>query len=378
MSANIKYHSVVSENDKESGFQEFDTVDFVLTGEGRKLAKNSILLSYDLQVNSTAGTPKAVTDQIRYNHKIGGHSFFESFQVSNPSGVVENLQSYPIFCNQIASATLSQNDYYSLDLLAEGRGPIPENAEIGCERVASDSFTATGAAAISFSDSQQCIRPLIALNRMSGQDYSFDKNGPVRISMNLARIVAALSGGDNSANAEYKLVNLRLRFKSVPDDGAKGAMMMLSYGHIKQTINSNSANISARIPAKAVTGVSVSFLKQADESSFQADSYALNKFPNLEEVRFLFSDNLSNNISYSMEEPNDMMKRGLKALGSAGHDQVQYSKLLANDGFIIGQDFSQTVDISQNKFTTQIKSSHTQGSPYVAHVYFHNILSMNN
>ena len=35
-------------------------------------------------------------------------------------------------------------------------------------------------------------------------------------------------------------------------------------------------------------------------------------------------------------------------------------------------------DISQNKFTTQIKSSHTQGSPYVAHVYFHNILSMNN
>ena len=125
MSANIKYHSVVAENDKESGFQEFDTVDYVLTGEGRKLVKNSILLSYDLQVNSTAGTPKAVTDQIRYNHKIGGHSFFESFQVSNPSGVVENLQSYPIFCNQIASATLSQNDYYSLDLLAEGRGPIP-------------------------------------------------------------------------------------------------------------------------------------------------------------------------------------------------------------------------------------------------------------
>ena len=82
MSANIKYHSVVAENDKESGFQEFDTVDFVLTGEGRKLVKNSILLSYDLQVNSSFGTPKVTTDQIRYNHKIGGHSFYESFQVS--------------------------------------------------------------------------------------------------------------------------------------------------------------------------------------------------------------------------------------------------------------------------------------------------------
>ena len=77
------------------------------------------------------------------------------------------------------------------------------------------------------------------------EDYSFDKNGPIRVSMNLARVVAALSGQDNSNAARYKLVNLQLRFKSVPDDGSKGAMMMLSHEHIKQTINSNSANISA-------------------------------------------------------------------------------------------------------------------------------------
>ena len=377
MSSTIKYHSVTAENDKDAGFQEYDTVDFVLTGEGRKLVKNSVLLSYDLEVNSAANTPKTTADQIRYNHKIGGHSFFESFQVSNPSGVIENLQSYPVFCNQVASATLSQNDYYSLDLLAEGRGPIPENAEVGCERVASNNTQATGAAAIDFSDSQQCIRPQICLNRQSGENYSFDKNGPVRISMNMARVVAALGGQDNSNAAEYKLKNLKLRFKSVPDDGSKGAMMMLSYAHIKQTINSQAANISSRVPAKAVTGVSVSFLKQDAESDFKADSYALNKYPNLEEVRFLFSDNLSNNISYSMTEPNDMIKRGLKALGSAGHDQCQYSKMIANDGFLIGQDFAQTVDLSANKFTTQIDSSNV-AAPYVAHVFFHNILSMSN
>jgi len=378
MSSTIKYHAVTAENNKDAGFTEFDTVDFVLTGEGRKLVKNSVLLSYDLQVNSAANTPKTTTDQIRYSHKIGGHSFFESFQVSNPSGVIENLQSYPIFCNQVASATLSQNDYYSADLLAEGRGPIPENAEIGCERVASNNTQATGAAAIDFSDSQQCIRPNICLNRMSGDDYSFDSNGPVRISMNLARVVQALNGQDNSNTSEYKLVNLKLRFKSVPDDGSKGKMMMLSYNHLKQTINSNSSNISSRIPAKAVTGCSVSFLIQSSESDYKVDSYALNKFPNLEEVRFLFSDNLSNNISYSMEEPNDMIKRGLQALGTAGHDQAQYSKMIANDGFIIGQDFAQTVDISSNKFSIQVKSSLTTGQAYVAHAFFHNILSMSN
>jgi len=81
MSSTIKYHSVTAENDKDAGFQEYDTVDFVLTGEGRKLVKNSVLLSYDLEVNSAANTPKTTGDQIRYNHKIGGHSFFESFQL---------------------------------------------------------------------------------------------------------------------------------------------------------------------------------------------------------------------------------------------------------------------------------------------------------
>jgi len=376
MSSSIQYHQVTAENDKTSGFTEFDTVDFVLTGEGRKLVKNSITLDYDLEVNSAANTPKATGDQIRYNHKIGGHSFYESFQVSNPSGVIENLQAYPIFANQVATATLDINDYYSLDLLAEGRGPIETNAEIGCERVASQNVQATGGAAVDFVDSQQCIKPLICFNRMSGDDYSFSKNGPIRISMNLARVVQALSGQDNSNASEYVLKNLKLRFNSVPDDGKQGKMLMLSYAHVKQTISSTTTNISSRVPAKAVSGVSVSFVKLSDETDFKADSYALNKFPNIEELRFLFSDNLSNNISYSIDQRNDMILRGLKALGSAGHDQADYKNLIANKGFIIGQEFSQMVDLSNSKFSTQIKSSELQGNFYSANLYFHNVLSM--
>jgi len=373
MSNSIMYHSVTPETVKD--FSEFDNIDVVLTGEGRKLVKNSILLTYELEVKK-ANVFKTTAQKIRYSHKIGGHSFFESFQISNPSGNIQNLQAYPIFANQVASASLSMNDYYSADLLAEGRGPIPENAEIGCEQVASNNIQATGAAAVDFSNSTQAVRPLIALNRMSGDDYSFDKNGPLRISINCARVVQALNGSDCDGTVSYSLKNFRCRFKSVPDNGKQGAMMMLSYSHIKQTINSLSSNISSRVPEKAVSGVSISFLKQDQETDFNADSYALEKFPNLESVRLLFSDNLSNNISYDMEEHNDMMKRGIRALGSAGHDQCQYQKLLGNDGFIIGQDFSRMVDISQNKYSIQIKSSETQGSPYVAHVYFHSVLSM--
>ena len=376
MSSTIIYHKVTPETVKDAGHTEFDSVDFVLTGENRKLVKNSILLTYDLEVNSAANTPKTTADQIRYSHKIGGHSFFRNFNVSTPSGSLEELDEYPVFCNQVATATLSENDYYSADLLAEGRGPIPENAEIGCERVASNNAQATGAAAIDFTDSQQAIRPQICFNRMSGDDYSFNKNGPIRISMSLARVVNALHGQDNSNTSEYRLKNLRLRFKSVPDDGQQGKMLMLSYKHLKQTINSNQTNISARIPAKAVSGVSASFILQSDESDYHNDSYALNKFPNIEDLRIMFSDNFSNNISYAMEDHNDMMKRGVKALGSAGHDQAQYQKLLGNDGFIVGQDFSRMVDLSNQKLSIQIKSNHTQGSPYNANVYFHCVLTM--
>ena len=71
-----------------------------------------------------------------------------------------------------------------------------------------------------------------------------------------------------------------------------------------------------------------------------------------------------------------MILRGIKALGSAGHDQADYKNLIANKGFIIGQEFSQMVDLSNSKFSTQIKSSELQGQFYSANLFFHNVLSM--
>ena len=281
----IQYHQTTAENNNPSGFTEFSTVDFVLTGEGRKLVKNSITVDFELQVFKTGTTRKVQADQIRYNNKIGTHSFFESWQCSTPSQNLENLQAYPIYVNQVATCTLDQNDYYTAAMLAEGRGPVVNNGEIGCEQVAANGVNDADASN-DVTDPQHCIKPLICFNRQMGDDYSFDKMGPIRISTNLARSLEALSGQDNAAATHYKILNMNLRYKTVPDDGKKSPMVMNSYVHIKQTINSNQTNISSRVPAKAVSGVSISFIKLDRESSYVDDCYNLERLPNLDEVRF--------------------------------------------------------------------------------------------
>ena len=82
---------------------------------------------------------------------------------------------------------------------------------------------------------------------MTGADYSFDANGDIKISCNLARVNQALSGSGVSTatqTAGYALKNVRLTYQSVPDDGAGGQMMMESYVNIKSTLVSTASNVS--------------------------------------------------------------------------------------------------------------------------------------
>ena len=374
MAKNIMYHQAVAENNKDS-FSEYDSIDVVLVAPGRKLLKNSITMDFELEVKTDGTTAKAVADQIRYNNKIGVHSFFESWSVSTLNGNLEQLNAYPVFMSQMASCTLDDNDYFSADLLAEGRGPTQQNAEIGCESVAANG--ANGALATNDSQlPQYCIKPMISLNRMAGDNWSFDKSGQIRISCNLARAVQAFNGRSATAASSYAISKVNFRFQTVPDNEKQGPMIMKSYVHVKQTANSTVTNISSRVPAKAVESVSISFLKLDRETSPKEDCYALEKLPNIEEVQYLFADNLSNNISYVIDQPNDMLIRGVQALGSVGKNSVSYAKMMGNKSFILGQAFDSVLNLSNQKFSTQLKSTSLLGNAYSVNLFFHNLLSL--
>ena len=51
--ANILYHSSRPLNDNSAGFIEFDSIDFEIQDNGRKLMKNSVYLEADIEVFKT-------------------------------------------------------------------------------------------------------------------------------------------------------------------------------------------------------------------------------------------------------------------------------------------------------------------------------------
>ena len=390
MNKNIQYHRVVPENSVQSGdgFSEFNNIQFVLTGPSRVLVKNSIRIEAELEVFST-GTTRVVgtvlagagnaqyTDSIGFENKIGAHSFFESFTVENEQGQIQSLQHYPRYCNMISSATLAEADMLNSNLICELRGAHFYNSKIQCESVSSNN----GVNADQKVNNEFSIKPLICLNQVSEEsgNYSFDKNGVVRINMNLARNGHALFGRSMQADSSYKLKNVVIRYVTLPEIKAEPPMMMNSYAAIKSSVLSEQSHIQARVPAKSVNAVVLSFIAQNNFNSQTANAYQLEKLPNIDNVEYLFQDSFNNNITYRIDSETDMLERGISSLGYNGHTTSTSRNLRANQGFIIGQQFDVPLDLSNQKFSVNINSGAStliSANPRFVYLYFLNQIVM--
>ena len=370
---NLTYHESSPENNNNSGFTEFSSVDFVIDAPSRKLLKNSIRLEADVQVYATGSTRVDRTHKIQIDNKLGGHSFIESCVVSMPEskGVVQNAQEYSRYVNSIASASLSQNDYFCSDLQAEMRGALEFNGKVNIQQVASDNTTGTQDP----TDPSFCIKPLICLNNSTGGNYSFNDNGHIRLSFNLAKVHNALHGADCVADTRYVLQNVVVRYMTIPDDNQKDKMIMNSYAMVKNSIQSNSANVSVRVPSNSVGGVSINFLEQSRESDLTSNTYALMPYPKFQEVNYGFSDSTNQFISYTITDLGDAIHKGVESLKRGGANGVNMAAYHANKGFIMGLDFNgDYIDLSSNKFSLNLKSSSVNLSPHLIYLYFHTLL----
>ena len=374
----VRYHEVAPSNDNAAGFVEFNTIDFELLAEGRKMLKNTITVCADIVVNSSGSTPMDANKRIYIDNKIGFHSVFSSWSCEAKGSMLENIQDYPRYVSMVSSATMDKNDVFSVKNQAEGRQVVQAAGSIVIQAVACKNTTATNA--IQTEPANFSILPSICFNNVVGDDYSFNKNGSIRISCNLARNIACLYGpaSTSAQKPNYTLSNVRVKFNSIPDDGKQGAIMMNSVVGIKSVINSQQANISSRVPAAAVSGVVISFVKQAHENEYEKNSYALEKFNNIDEVQYLFSDSTNNYITYVIDDRGDMIAKGLNALSDSGHSNVDASKLAANQGFMIGLGFEDMLDLRNQKFTVQLKTSDALigANPKTAFLYFLNLLTL--
>ena len=375
----VQLHRTIPES-SSTDYTPFQTVDFLIDARGRKLLKNSIRIEGDITaLDAVGGNPITFDSQVKLDNSIGAHTFFDSYSVETEmKGVLENLQNAPRHTAMVSRATLSSDDLLSSQFVAEARGPVEANGNYVLQQVSDNAYVA-GQAEITANRTQPSfsIMPSLCFNRMGGDDYSFNKNGWIRVSCILSPANQALFGGANQVKA-YTLQNLALRFQTREDDGSQGPMLMKSYVNVVSSVQSTSTTVAARVPSSSVNGVALSFIKQSNVNDPQQNSHALESLPQWSTIEYLFNNSLQQYLTYTLRDESDAIHRGLMALETAGHSQVSAKTLKANKGQIMGLAFSEYVDLSNQKFTINFKvdSDSISGSPMDVQMYFSTLLTM--
>jgi len=376
----IQLHRTLPESSSTS-YQPFQTVDFLLDVRGRKLIKNSIRIEGSIKaLDSVGGSAITHASGVKLENAIGAHAFFDSFTVETENkGVLENLQNYPRHANMVSRATLTPDDMLSSQYIAEARGPVEANGNYVLQQVADNAFVTgqTAPVATNNVDPSFSIRPSICFNRMGGDDYSFNKNGFIRVSMILSAATECLFGGADQPK-DYSLTDLACRFQTAADDGSQSAMLMKSYVNVVSSVQSTSTTVSARVPSQSVNGVAMSFINQSDLRSNQRNSYELQRLPQWSNIEFLFNNSLQEYLTYGINDESDALQKGLEAMESAGHSSVSSKTLKANKGTIFGLPFNSYIDLSMQKFTVNFKldSDTITSQPMDVQLFFSTLLTL--
>lgn len=371
MSVPFLQHSIQPENSKSS-YTEYDNVDYLMAFEGRKLLCNSIRLEGDMRIQK-GGANIAKTDDIYFDGSIGAHGLCESIQTSMQSkGVLENITAYPRMVGMTEDCTTSAPDMLNSENVCELKHPLKRLTNLTMIGETTGQAGSTVNDAMSFS-----FKPQFVLNTARDTEggepvISFTKSGAVRVVFTLARVANLLNGADVDATCTYELTNLRLKFLSVPEDGASNSTFHKVMYHIKQSVLSSRSNVSSKVPA-VVDSVSCSFIKQSAEGSFTDNAYDRQVLPKLDDLAFLFNNNTNEYISYTIDSREETLMRYIDSMKDTKHNRMQLTELKGDHSYGVGLRFGESVDLSNQTFNVSLNSSDAgiNDSPYSMHLYFH-------
>jgi hypothetical protein len=366
----LQFHSAQPEA-RQDTYIEYNNVDFILAvGEGKSLMRNSVRINGDIEITKD-GTARA-EGKVFLDPRIGVHACIDSIQTNfqGAGGVKEVIANYGRWACMDAVGTIYEDDYNSAKYQVEQRAPTENVAA----RLALGEVT-LGTTPIT-QDLDFSIKPLCVLNKMSGDNLPFEKSGEIRVTINLARNMAALMGANQGTGATYVLRNLHCSYSSVPTEKnpAKTTTTMRSVYNVKSTILSGSANIQAQVPAMC-DAMSASFQAQNRENVNVFSNYDCNTVPGITNLEFLFNDATNKYITYQMTDQNEMVHRYIDSFHSTGHQQMTLDKFRTNKGFGVGLNFQGFIDLSQQRFGLQLDSDVNNLSPYNVYMYFHSIIS---
>tara|TARA_R110002073_G_scaffold75688_1_gene184546 strand:+ start:976 stop:2076 length:1101 start_codon:yes stop_codon:yes gene_type:complete len=361
------YNETEATNAK-SQYTENDVCDFMIQElADTDLVANSVVLSFDLQVQEPSGT-RAVDKQIFFNNNAGAHCFIDSINVSTNLGQLEHISEYSRMVAMFEVASKADNDTFNTSDACEMISTNQKQSTGYCEGNVTDG---TGSAVAIAEDCDVALKPRCVLNKMSG-NLPFSKVGYVKLSVTFAKVLDALFTNESAPTMKYIISNLKCRYKTAPTQNQK--VMMRSVVCLKSSINSSNANISAKVPA-VCNAVSCILLKQGDESSATKDGQTLAKVA-LDSVNFLFSDNLNKHVTYDLTDRGAILQNFVESIGNTGHNRIHANRW-KGDFFGIGLNWKQFIDLSQQKFNIQLKTADVSNTnPYLINMYFHSVTSI--
>ena len=383
----VLYHSVEPQNLKEK-YQQYENIDFVLSFEGRSLELGSVRIEGEWEVTTDANQALPfgsrrddnTDDIILYDRFVGAHSLIESLSVSMSGSQIDHVQDYARFIKMKTTATKSQTDMFNAENACEMKVPSYELAreQLMGEVVPAD--PGNNGAGDSLYDPMRnnpdfSIKPVCVLNNASGA-VPYRKSGDIHLTINLARVGAALFGFDVDNDVNYSVKNLRVFFRSAADAGPQFDQPILATRvlSVKQNFDTTNASLQVRVPA-VCNGVSVSALETAKVNSLTANVLDLDKIESVTQVEYLFNDATNQLITYRLRSQPEWIERYLDSFKDGENkNAATFSNITSNNAWGLGLNFGGAIDLSNQNFALQINREDT--TPYTMYFYFHSFVTL--
>lgn len=368
-----KYHIVLPSNQKEE-YVSYNVVDFECSFEQRKLLGGTVRLLFDVDFENTPDLSKVCA----YDPFVGGHAFIDRIDISFANaGVIESMSEYPRWVSAVSKASLTAEDCgFNSQYVCEGRTASIDLADRilkGSTDITSSQSTYN---AVLTKPLDVSVKLDCALNNMVGDtQLPFVKSGVVRLSVQLSKPTYALFGDEASLN--YKLKNMRLMYISIPDNGVYSPTYQMRVKTcLPQSVASSYVNISTRAPIVA-DSMFATFIQQNHLDQPEFNSLQNELVPLVEELEFIWSDNMSTEFTYKLDNMTDIVENYIRSVNKVvSTNSCSLERLSSNDSYGVGLSFNEYVDLSKTKLGLNLKSAISSSTPFIMYLFFSGLIQL--
>lgn len=390
MSSNNRIYNIVFPQNKKDLYEANNTVDFILSFEGKMIVPGSIVICFEEAKyrNKSLNDRILSTEEIISDPDAGAHCFFRDITTNLSNvGITENFTYYPRFVAEKTRATKMRRS-----LGVETTNCI--EGKVWNESVARGYSLGTETGVTDGEWISRVIHPDIGVNKSSAPIPGTQVGG-VRLRIRMAPDIEVLYGEDCTANAGYYLRNLEIRYETMPDDGTRPPLQMEFYQVEKQIIETNNANLATFV-SNPTDSVHASMNRVTNEGSLTENYLRAVPVPGkaplsnvilpnygFERIYFAINDTQTALTGFTLEDRAEITWNYLR---SYVNEPSSYSNLMQvlqsprPNGYGFGITFGQPIDFSNQKFEVELQSEIssllTADKSHSVYLYFRSLLSL--